>query len=149
MKGAPPNLIKWIGESWWQDFTVNHPKGELATYKWPRKPDTKGAKTFITLPFVGNEKARKVVIKDGKKRVAEMSSSDMRKAGFFEKVKKNSIGKRGKVSEARPRRHAGQAPASRRPGNGRALRLPRPCALLPRLRDHVRRGAQEVGPRTP
>ncbi len=99
VKAPPPNLIKWIGADWWQNFTVNHPKGELATFKWP-KPETKGVKTFLTFPYLGEEKARKVVVKDGKKRAVEMSSSDMRKAGFFEKVKKNNIGKKGKVSEA-------------------------------------------------
>jgi len=100
VKTPPPNLMKWIGPDWWQNFTVNHPKGELATYKWPKKLATKGARTFLTMPYIGNEKARKVVFKEGKKRPVEMSASDMRKAGFFEKVKRNNIGKKGKVSEA-------------------------------------------------
>ncbi len=100
VKAPPPDLIKWIGPDWWQNFTVNHPKGELATFKWPKKPATKGVKTFVTLPHIGNEKARKVIFKEGKKRPVEMKASDMRKAGFFEKVKKNNIGKKGKVSEA-------------------------------------------------
>ncbi len=100
VQGSPPNLIKWITSDWWQTFTVNHPKGDLSTYKWPRSPSTKGAKTFLTLPDMSDEKTKRVVIKDGKKRPIEVDAADMfKKLGFCEKVK-GQIGKKGKVSEA-------------------------------------------------
>ncbi len=99
--GKPANIIKWMTASWWQNFTVNHPKGDLITYKWPKKPMTKGVKTFMTLPYFEDEKARRVVIKDGKKRPVEVDAADMiKKFGFCEKVKQKNIGKKGKVSEA-------------------------------------------------
>ncbi len=100
VKAPPPNLIKWITADWWQNFTVNHPKGDLVTFKWPKKPMTKGIKTFLTLPDFGDEKARKVVFKDGKKRPVEVDAADMmKKFKFVEKPKTKQIGKKGKVSE--------------------------------------------------
>ena len=99
---APPaDILKWITVDWYNHFTNTHPKGELATYEWPRKPETKGAVTFMTIPDLDDEKARQVVFKDDEKRPAEVSSSDMiKKFGFCEKVKKNNIGKKGKAIEA-------------------------------------------------
>ncbi len=96
----PPDLMKWIGPSWWQNFDNNHPKGELATWKWPKKPETKGARTFLTVPYLDDEKNRKVVFKADKKRPAEASFGDMKKMGFVEKPRRNNIGKRGKGTEA-------------------------------------------------
>ena len=107
----PPNLMKWIGPDWWQNFDNNHPKGELATWKWPKKPETKGAKTFLTIPFMEDEKNRDVVFKADKKRPAEASFVDMKKMGFVEKPKRNNIGKRGKASEAVRGCMSGKRPA--------------------------------------
>jgi len=101
VQGQPPDLVKWITSDWWADFVVNHPKGDLITYEWPRRPFTKGAKTFLTLPDFDDEKARRVVIADGKDRPIEVDAADMfKKLGFCEKVKDDQIGKKGKVSEA-------------------------------------------------
>ena len=101
VKAPPPNIIKWMTQDWWQNFDTNHPKGELATWKWPKKPQTKGAKTWLTVPYMEDEKNRKVVFKDGKKRPVEVSASDMiKKLKFVEKVKKNALGKKGKAGEA-------------------------------------------------
>ena len=101
VKAPPPNLTKWIGPDWWQNFNNNHPKGELARWKWPKKPQTKGAKTFLTLPDMSVEKNRVVVFKADKKRPVEADASDMiKKFKFVEKVKKNNVGKKGKAGEA-------------------------------------------------
>ena len=101
VKAPPPNIIKWITQDWWQNFDTNHPKGALATWKWPKKPATKGAKTWLTIPYLDDEKNRKVVFKEGKKRPVEVSASDMiKKLKFVEKVKSNAIGKKGKAGEA-------------------------------------------------
>lgn len=101
VKAPPPNILKWMTADWWQNFNNNHPKGELATWKWPKKPQTKGARTWLTIPYMEDEKNRKVVFKADKKRPVEVDASDMiKKLKFVEKVKKNNIGKKGKAGEA-------------------------------------------------
>ena len=117
VQAPPPNLMRWIGPSWWQNFDNNHPKGELATWKWPKKPQTKGAKTFLTLPYMEEEKNRKVIFKAGKKRPVEVDASDMiKKLGFAQKVKKNNIGPKGKGGEAVRGSMVGKRPAGGFPG---------------------------------
>ena len=95
-----PDLFKWMSTTWWNSFTTNHPKGDIYTFKFPRKPEGKNP-TFLTLPDFSNEKARVAVVTGKKKRPVEVSKGDMvKKLKAIEKPKKNKIGKRGKGGEA-------------------------------------------------
>ncbi len=96
VQAPPPDLSSWMSKHWWNNFTTNHPKGDIHTWKWPRK--TKNG-TFLTLPYMEEEKKRKGVITGRKKRPVEITPSEARKMGFIEKVK-GKIGKKGKASEA-------------------------------------------------
>lgn len=93
-----PDLTNWISKQWWNNFTTNHPKGDIYTWKWPKK--TKNG-TFLTLPYMEVEKNRRGVVTGKKKRPIEIKPSDaIKKLKFAEKPKKNKIGKKGKGSEA-------------------------------------------------
>jgi hypothetical protein len=128
-----PDLSKWMTYHWWNNFTTNHPKGGLYTYKWPRRTAT-GAKTFLTLPDMEDEKAKLVVVEPDADRPIEVSVSDaLKKLKFVDKPKVKNIGKRFKGSEPmrgalegkRPR-YAGSSTVFRyawRSGKGYSYRL--------------------------
>lgn len=100
VQAPAPDLKSFMGPRWWQNFNNNHPKGELATYKWPKKPQTKGARTFLTLPYMEDEKNRQVVFDPDDKRPIEVDISDMiKKFKFVEKPRRGNVGAKGKVSE--------------------------------------------------
>jgi hypothetical protein len=97
----PPDLIKWMTVDWWNYFTNIHPKGALARWVWPRRPFTKRARTFLTLPDFTDEKNHKVVFEADQKRPPEVEKDDMiKRFHFVEEPRDKHVGRRGKVHEA-------------------------------------------------
>lgn len=95
-----PDLALWMSQTWWNTFTTNHPKGDIFTWKFPKKPEGKNP-TFLTVPYFENEKNRLYVVKGKQKRPVEVSKPEMtKKLKAVGKPKKNKIGKRGKGGEA-------------------------------------------------
>jgi hypothetical protein len=93
----PPDLRAWITTDWWKFFNPQHPQGEVATWKWPKRTERR---TFVTLPDLGDEELKIVVFKADEKRPPDPSAGDMEKWKAVEKPKQDTIGPRGKVSEA-------------------------------------------------
>ena len=89
------DIKKWMTKTWWKNFSANHPDGELFTFRWPKKVK---APTFITLPDLSDDE-RKVAAKKGKRPIDPKASDMMKKMKIVEKVKRNTIGKKYKVSE--------------------------------------------------
>lgn len=96
-QAAPPNLRNWMTVDWWKWFNPQHAKGEISSWKWPRKTERK---TFITFPDLGDEEQKIVVFKDGQKRDPDPSPSDMEKWRCVETPKVDFIGPKEKASEA-------------------------------------------------
>lgn len=94
-KAPNEDIKKWMTETWYKNFSANHPDGELYTFRWPRRIK---APTFITLPDLSDEE-RKVAAKQGKRPIDPKASDLMKRMKVVEKVKRNEIGDRYKVSE--------------------------------------------------
>jgi hypothetical protein len=96
-QAAPPNLRSWMTGDWWKWFNPAHAKGEISTWKWPKKT---ARKTFITFPDLADEEQKIVIFKDEEKRDPDPSPSDMEKWRCVETPKVDFIGPKEKASEA-------------------------------------------------
>lgn len=94
---APPDLRKWMTTDWWKYFHIQHEKGEIATWKWPRRT---ARKTFVTFPDFADEDGKVVIFEADEKREIDPKPSDMEKWKAVEKPRVDNIGPRGKASEA-------------------------------------------------
>ncbi len=95
VKAPDENIKKGITETWWKNFSANHPDGELWTFRWPKRMK---APTFITLPDLSDD-ARKIVSKKGKRPIAPKASDMIKKMKFIQKVKDKQLGKKYRVGE--------------------------------------------------
>lgn len=95
---SAPDLGSWMSMHWWNNFTATHPKGDIFTWKWPRKTSTG---SFLTLPRMEDAGARRDVITGKQKRPVVIRASEaLRKMKFVEKPKQKKLGRGGKVTEA-------------------------------------------------
>jgi hypothetical protein len=95
-----PDLTNWMTHAWWQDFTATHPKGDLVSWRFPRKP-TSDARTWLTLPRLEDEENRfTVVAKDGKRPVVVDANDALKKLRYAARPRNKLVGARTKVSEA-------------------------------------------------
>jgi hypothetical protein len=97
VRTADQDLKKWIAPDWWENFTINHPDGEILTYEWPRRPRVR---TIVTLPEMPPAKEAIVVIKKDGKRPIEVDFSDMEKMKVVDSPKRRNIGPKGDPMEA-------------------------------------------------
>ena len=100
VRARAPDIVSWITSDWWSNFTITHDKGDIFTYRWPKRPEGKNP-TFLTLPDLADEKGRIGVITGKRKRPVAISSSDATKMRFVERPTRRSLGKKGTGREAR------------------------------------------------